>query len=262
MWPYLLPALAVAALLLALSIRQVTVFEFERGLLYRRGRFATVLQPGSYWLLARFRTVTKVDVRPCYVAVPGQELATSDGATLKITVAAKYQVSDPNKAINTVAGYQGAVYTHLQLALRQVVAGESVDSMLAARSTLGKRLLDIAAPQLAVFGVTLLESEIKDVMFPADLKRAFAQVLKARQEGLAALERARGETAALRNLANAAGLMEQRPALMQLRVLQTLGQSTGNTVVLGLGGQFGVVPLREGKGSGAAPLPPSGDAEA
>jgi len=110
--------------------------------------------------------------------------------------------------------------------------------------------------------VELLAADIKDVMFPGELKALFAQVVNARKEGEAALERARGETAALRNLANAAGLMEQRPALMQLRVLQTLGQSTGNTVVLGLGGQFGVVPLREGKGSGAAPLPPSGDAEA
>ncbi|MDQ4069901.1 MAG: hypothetical protein M3203_10600 [Actinomycetota bacterium] len=33
---------------------------------------------------------------------------------------------------------------------------------------------------------------------PADLKRAHAQVLMARAEGLTALERARGETAALR----------------------------------------------------------------
>jgi regulator of protease activity HflC (stomatin/prohibitin superfamily) len=262
MWPYVLPVLVAVALLIAFPLRQVTVFEFERGLLYRRGRFAKVLEPGSYWLPPRFRTITKVDVRPCYVAVPSQELATSDGATLKITLSAKYQVSDPNKAINTVAGYQGAVYTHLQLALRQIVAGESVDSMLAARSALGQRLQDIAAPPLAVFGVTLLESEIKDVMFPADLKRAFAQVVKARQEGLAALERARGETAALRHLANAAGMIEQRPALMQLRVLQTLGQSSGNTVVLGLGGQSGVIPLREPKASGAAPLPPSGEADA
>lgn len=262
MWPYSLPILAAAALLLALLLRHVTVFEFERGLLYRRGRFTTVLGPGSYWPIARLSTITKVDVRPCYVAVPGQELPTSDGATLKITVSAKYQVSDPNKAINTVAGYQGAIYTHLQLALRQIVAGESLDSVLAARSALGKRLLEMAAPPLAGFGVTLLEAELKDVMFPADLKRAFAQVLKARQEGLAALERARGETAALRNLANAAGMIEQRPALMQLRVLQALGQSSGNTVVLGLGPQSGVIPLREGKGPEGAPLPPADEADA
>ena len=86
-------------------------------------------------------------------------------------------------------------------------------------------------------------------MFPGELKRTFAQVVTARKEGLAALERARGETAALRNLANAARTMEGNPALMQLRVLQEIGKSPGNTVVLGLPAAMSPLPL---------PLPPSG----
>ena len=58
--------------------------------------------------------------------------------------------------------------------------------------------------------------------FSAELKRAFADVLKAKQEGQAALERARGESAALRNLANAARLLDGNPALQNLRLLQSL----------------------------------------
>jgi len=69
-------------------------------------------------------------------------------------------------------------------------------------------------------------------------------VVKARQEGLAALEKARGETAALRNLANAAQLIERTPALMQLRLLQVVGQNSGNTVVLGVPAQGGPIPIR------------------
>jgi hypothetical protein len=76
-------------------------------------------------------------------------------------------------------------------------------------------------------------------MLPGDLKRIFAQELAARKEGLAALEKARGETAALRNLANAARIIEDNPALMQLRLLQHLGATSGNTVVLG---DAGIVP--------------------
>jgi hypothetical protein len=89
-------------------------------------------------------------------------------------------------------------------------------------------------------------------MFPGELKKVFAQVVKARQEGLAALERARGETA--RNLANAAALMEQRPALLHLRLLQSIGQASGNTVVLGMGAQPQTIPLRQ-------PLPDSSPGE-
>ncbi len=69
-------------------------------------------------------------------------------------------------------------------------------------------------------------------MFPGELKNIFAQVVNARKEGLAALERARGESAALRNLANAASLFDNNPNLMQLRFLQSLEKNTGNTVVI------------------------------
>ena len=89
--------------------------------------------------------------------------------------------------------------------------------------------------------------ELKDLMYPAELKRAFAESLKARQEGQAALERARGESAALRNLANAARVLEGNPELLNLRLLQsiTAAQSAGNTLVLGM--PAGFVPMTNGK---------------
>jgi hypothetical protein len=77
------------------------------------------------------------------------------------------------------------------------------------------------------------------------LKKIFTQVVRARQEGLAALEKARGETAALRNLANAAQLVERNPYLMQVRLLQVLGQQSGNTVVLGVQPPSGPIPIRK-----------------
>jgi regulator of protease activity HflC (stomatin/prohibitin superfamily) len=71
------------------------------------------------------------------------------------------------------------------------------------------------------------------VIFPAEIKKAQAEVVVARAQGLAALERARGETAALRNLANAAALLKDNPALLQLRLVQQLAATAGHTVVFG-----------------------------
>ena len=78
----------------------------------------------------------------------------------------------------------------------------------------------------------------------------FVIMLKAKQEGQAALERARGESASLRNLANAARVLEGNPALMNLRLIQSLTavQNAGNTLVLGIPGGF--VPLKNGKVGG------------
>src|SRR5213078_2426471 len=116
---------------------------------------------------------------------------------------------------------------------------------------IGAQLLGRVSLEAAKIGINVLAVEVKDVMFPADLKRAFGEVLKAKQEGQAALERARGESAALRNLANAARVLEGNPALMNLRLMQSLmtAQNAGNTLVLGVPG---FVPLKNGK-SNATP---------
>jgi len=87
-------------------------------------------------------------------------------------------------------------------------------------------------------------------MISGKLKKSFAQVVKARKEGEAALERARGETAALRSLANAARMVQDNPQLMQLRVLQVMGESAGNTLVVGMPPASLVLPSRnEGGGT-------------
>ena len=92
---------------------------------------------------------------------------------------------------------------------------------------------EACAGPLATIGVELLDVDIRDVMLPGELKRAFAAVIAARKEGEAALERARGETAALRSLANAGRMLDDNPGLLQLRILQEVGQSSGNTIVFG-----------------------------
>jgi len=90
--------------------------------------------------------------------------------------------------------------------------------------------------------------EIKDIMFPGELKNLFAATIRARNEGQAAMEKARAETAAMRNLANAAGLMESHPTLLTLRWIQALdgrGERTGHTVIVGA--PAAVIPTREVK---------------
>ena len=210
-----------------------TVYEFERGLRYRRGRFIEVLEPGAYWVTRRYGRISKIDVRPYYLVVPGQELLSLDGVGVKVSLAANIQVVDPVAAVNKVQDYRAAVYAVLQLVCRDLVSGMKIEDLLASRPQLSASLMEKSVAPIAEMGVKLLSAEVRDLMLPGDLKRVFAQEVQARKEGLAALERARGETAALRSLANAARMVQDNPALLQLRLLQTLGASSGNTVVVG-----------------------------
>ena len=161
------------------------------------------------------------------------------------------------KAINNVANYLVVLHSLLQVALREVVGRQPIDQLLQQRDEIGKETLARAAGPAGELGVELLSVDAKDLMFSGPMKRIFAQVVEARQEGLAALEKARGETAALRNLANAARLVEERPALMQLRLLQQIAGSSGNTVILGMPSTSTPIPIRgERAAEGELPGPP------
>jgi regulator of protease activity HflC (stomatin/prohibitin superfamily) len=175
-----------------------------------------------------------VDIRPEFVTIPGQDVVSADGVTVKISLAAEYEVADPHQAINKTANYRSALYLTLQMALRELVTTEKIDDLMQNRATIGKKLLESSVAKAKEYGLNLKLVDVKDVMFAGEMKRAYAQVVKAQKEGQAALERARGESAALRNLANAARIMDDNPNLLQLRALQAFAESPGNTMVFGL----------------------------
>ena len=228
------------------------------GLLYHKGKFVGVLGAGRHIRWGRYFSLGAQDLRKGALVVAGQEVLTADNVGLKISLLVNYQVADPAKAAHESQNWQSDLYNGAQLALRAVVSGVAVEALLNQRLELGAQLLARVQQDSAKIGINLLAVEVKDVMFPAELKRAFAEVLKAKQEGQAALERARGESASLRNLANAARVLEGNPALMNLRLMQSLSaaQSAGNTLVLGMPGGF--VPLKNGP-STTAPVAPADD---
>lgn len=230
------------------------IHEYERGLLYHNGRFVKQLGPGRHVRWGYNYAVARLDLRRQTFAVAGQEVLSADHVGLKVSVAVTVQIGDPVKAMHEVQDWRTHVYNAVQLTLRTLVVAQPVETLLGQRLDLGRQLLEAVRPEAEKVGITLHGAEVKDVMFPGDLKRVFAEVVKARQEGQAALERARGESAALRNLANAARLLANNPALQNLRLLQSIG-TPGQTLVLGVPGGF--VPLRP---AGPAPLEPGTEA--
>jgi regulator of protease activity HflC (stomatin/prohibitin superfamily) len=228
------------------------VAESHVGLLYRHGVFVRLLNPGRHVIWGFGWTLTTMDLRRTSLLVAGQEVLTADNVSLKLSLLVTHQMTDPVKAAHETQNWETDLYNTAQLALRAVVAGVAVEALLNQRAEISAQLLARVQPETAKIGLNVHAVEVKDLIFPADLKRAFADSLKAKQEGLAALERARGESAALRNLANAARVLEGNPALMNLRLLQSLSaaQNAGNTLVLGVPGGF--VPLKNAK-SGPVP---------
>ncbi len=218
--------------ILSRIFQQVTVFEYENALRYKYGKFRKLLDPGWYWYIRPMEMIQKIDMRSRFVSILGQEVLSSDHVSIKISLAANYKIADAYLAINNSVNYQESLYLLLQLRLRDMIGSVPVDELLAKRGQIGEMLLDSSKDKASEMGISLLDVNIKDIMFPGELKNIYAQIVNARNQGLAALERARGESAALRNLANAAKMLEDNPALLQLRILQAVGGSSGNAIIL------------------------------
>jgi regulator of protease activity HflC (stomatin/prohibitin superfamily) len=246
--PVLVAALVVATVVVVVrQVKVVTIRDWERGLRLERGRLAGVVDPGVHVTFGPVSQVLPIDLRPVSTPVDGQEVLTADGVAAKVSLVARYVVGDPVAAITRDSAYQRTVHLWLQVALRDAIGRRSLEQALADRSAMGQEIKDAASVRASEIGVDLLEVQVRDVMLPGELKRGYAAVVAARKEGEAALERARAETATLRSLANAGRAVADNPGLLQLRILQQLGASSGNTIVFGAS-EAGLVPHRGGPG--------------
>ncbi len=230
----------MVAIAIAVAVRTVraryrheyVVAEGSVALIYHEGKLAGRWDAGRHVRWGRHYRVDLIDVRKTLLQVQGQDVLSADNVGVKVSLVLTTQIVDPVKNVQSVDNYVLHLYSAAQSAVRAVVAGVAMDSLLNQRVAISGQLLELLAPQAEEIGVKVHAVEVRDVMLPGDLRRAFSEVLKAKQEGQAALERARGESAALRNLANAARLIESQPGVATLRFLQTLSGNDAKQMVV------------------------------
>ena len=223
-----------------LGIQHIIIREAEVGLQYENGRYTRTLTPGRHRLSTwpwRRQEVVRVDTRRTALGLSGQEMLTADAISLRLNVAAEYRIANAAVAVHTVADYKAALYTGLQILLREEVQARSLEALLADRTALSGALLERGTPEAAALGLELVTVGVKDVILPGDVKRMLSQEVEAQRAGRAALVAAREETAATRAKANTAQLLEGSPVLLRLREIETLAQvagGAGNMVVIAL----------------------------
>lgn len=226
---------AVALILWRLEPRVVR--DFERGLLIKRGRLVRELDPGAYRLWAPRTEIEVFDLREQTLALPVQEITTKDRVPVKATLTLTYRVADPKKVRAISQDAWSEIYRAGQAALRDAVLSFELDELLEDRAPIAVLAAPAIEPELERLGFALVRVRLLDVIVRGEIKRAYGDVVVARAEARAKLERARGESAALRNLANAARLLKENDGLYQLRLLetaQTAATASSNSLVLGL----------------------------
>lgn len=202
--------------------RWITVRPWERAVVLRSGALDRTADAGRR-RRRRHEVWHIVDLRPRWLTLAPQDVLTADGLQVRVTPVALFRVVEPVAWLTEADLPTPALYTLAQLALRDALTGKAMDDVLAARDG----LLDEAKAQLAAgaarLGAELLEFRVRDVTLPAELRSAYSETARAKEEGRAKLERARGDAAALRSMANAAQVLEAHPALLELRAIEAAG---------------------------------------
>jgi regulator of protease activity HflC (stomatin/prohibitin superfamily) len=198
------------------------VQEYERGVIFRLGRFVGAKGPGLFFILPFIDRMMKVDLRVVTLDVPAQEAISRDNVTLKVNAVVYFRVLDPGKAIIQVEDYRRATWQIAQTTLRNVIGQSELDELLAHREKVNDELQRIIDDQTEPWGIKVSLVEVKDVELPQTMQRAMAKQAEAEREKRAKIIHAQGEFAAAQQLAAAAEVIDQQPATLQLRYLQTL----------------------------------------
>ena len=228
--------IVIAAFILLTAAIKI-VKEYERGVIFRLGRYVGIRGPGLIFLIPFIETMTKVELRVVTMDVPTQECITMDTVTVKVDAVVYFRVMKPEDAILNVEQYIRATSLLSQTSLRNVVGQSDLEELLAHRDKINEKLQTLIDEGTEPWGIKVSMVEVRDVELPDTMQRAMAAQAEAERERRAKIIHADGEQQAAQKLAEAAKIIATQPSALQLRYLQTLGTISTertNTIVFPL----------------------------
>lgn len=236
----MLPTIIIVVVILLSGLRVAQ--EYQRGVVFRLGRFVGTRGPGLYWIipLGIERAVT-IDIRIKTVSAEQQETITRDSVTIKVNAVLWYKITDASKSVIAVADANAAVYQLALTSLRNIIGQHDLDEVLQQRDEINGLLREGVAPSTSAWGIEVERFEMKDVELPEAMQQVMAMQAEAIREKRARIIKAEAELEASVKLAQAAEQMAGNPAALELRRMQMLseiGAENNSTTVLMIPSDF------------------------
>ncbi|MEF3254512.1 MAG: slipin family protein [Deferribacterales bacterium] len=198
--------------------------EYERGVIFRLGRFVGVRGPGLTILIPYLEKMVKVNLRTVVMDVPPQDVISKDNISIKVNAVVYFRVIQPAKAVLEVEDYYYATSQIAQTTLRSVLGQVELDEILSHRDKINKNLQDVIDSQTDPWGIKVSSVEIKHIDLPVEMQRAMAKQAEAERERRAKVIHAEGELQASQKLSEASEIMSANPMTLQLRYLQKVSE--------------------------------------
>lgn len=229
--------LIVVVVLLLLIVPSIKiVWQYQRGLVFRFGKFRSERGPGLNFIIPYLDRMLKVDMRVETLVVEPQEVITKDNVTAQVDAVVYFRVVNAQDAVIKVVDYTKATSQIALTTMRSVLGQSDLDELLSQRDRINDRLRKIIDDHTEPWGVEAGIVEVKDVLLPERLQRTMARQAEAEREKRAKIIHAEGEKLAAESLSDAADRLSQSPNSMQLRYLQTLVEvaSEQNSTILAI----------------------------
>ena len=206
--------------------------EYERGVIFRLGRFAGIRGPGLFLIIPVIDKMIKIDLRIVTLDVPSQDVITRDNISISVDAVLYFKVADPGRAIIEVENYLMATSQISQTSLRGVVGASDLDELLAEREKINQKLHEIIDKATDPWGIKVTGVEVKHVEIPENMQRAIAKQAEAERMKRAKIILADGEYLAAQKLKEAGDILKADPIV--LRYLETLTEAAKekNTTIL------------------------------
>jgi regulator of protease activity HflC (stomatin/prohibitin superfamily) len=174
-----------------LGIRVIT--EYERGVVFRLGRFAGVKSAGLKWIIPGVDRMVRISLREIVMDVPPQEVITRDNVSVKVNAVLYFRVLHPEKSVIQVENYLYGTSQMAQTTLRSVCGQAELDELLAEREGINQKLQQIIDLQTEPWGVKVRNVELKQIDLPQEMQRAMAKQAEAEREKRSKVIHAEGE---------------------------------------------------------------------
>ncbi len=219
-WQEIIVVLLVVFALAGLRIAD----QYVRGVVFRLGRYQATKGPGLYWIIPLIEWQRKIDLRITTAAVEEQETITKDNVPIKVNAVVWYRIVDPKQAVLEVKNIDTAVIQVALTTLRNGIGQHSLDEVLKEQETVAKVIEKKIDAVTEPWGVKVERVEMKNVEIPQSMQRVMAQEAEALREKRARLIKAQAEFEAAEQLRNAAEIIMQNPAGLELRRMQMLAE--------------------------------------
>ncbi len=147
---------------------RLKVWEFERGILFREGRFVRVLEPGFHWVRGE---VTRVDLRRRDTMIDVGPVLTRDLVPVGVRLKVSYRVRDAQTAILQSFEFRGHLVNDATASVHRVLSSVPMAELSAEHNRLEERIQDRLALEVASYGLRVEDVAIIQVRFPRALRR-------------------------------------------------------------------------------------------